>query len=195
MKLLELKGRTNEIELVFKEQLTSDEAIGELEKLEKMDSFLNPGRIKVSYRGTEFSYNEEMKFEKGIRKIFGEDVLFEKKKLLSNDEIRYSLREDEFLCRVVRKSLRSGEEVSFDGDILVMGDVNPGACVTANGNITVLGALRGTAHIRTKGRVYATHMQPSQIRIGKVYSYNKRTKNVGPAVAMEENGEIIIECL
>ena len=46
-----------------------------------------------------------------------------------------------------------------------------------------------------EGKVYATYMSPSQIKIGKVCSYNKTDENVGAAVALAENGEIILDCL
>lgn len=196
MEKLLIKGFPDRIELSFTENLTVNDAVSAIKELSGNEkSFLTKDNISVSYNGTEFSYDEEMFFEKEVKKAFGKNTKLIKQKKLSLDAIRYSLANDEVLCKIVEKSLRSGEEVISDGDILVMGDVNPGASVIARGNIIVLGALRGSAHIKKRGKVYATYMTPTQIRIGKIYSYNKKPKNVGPAVALAENGEIIIECL
>lgn len=41
------------------------------------------------------------------------------------------------------KSLRSGQNIHFDGNVVVLGDVNPGAEIVAGGHILVMGALRG----------------------------------------------------
>lgn len=78
---------------------------------------------------------------------------------------------------------------------MIYGDVNPGATVEAAGNITVIGALRGTAQINGRGYVFAMRMEPTQIRIGNVYSYSKKGESVGAAVAAAEKGEIILQCL
>ncbi len=196
MEKLSVKGYPDRIELVFTKNLTADEAYAEIRELSGDEkSFFTKDNISVSYSGIEFSYDEEMLFEKEVKKAFGKSAKLIKQKKLSFEEIKYSLSDGNVICKVVEKSLRSGEEVISEGDILVMGDVNPGASVIARGNITVTGALRGSAHIKKRGKIYSTYMAPAQIRIGKIYSYNKKPKNVGPAVAMAENGEIIIESL
>ncbi|OON90838.1 MAG: hypothetical protein ATN32_03085, partial [Candidatus Epulonipiscium fishelsonii] len=41
--------------------------------------------------------------------------------------------------------LRSGQEINFDGSVIIIGDVNPGAVVKAKDNIIVLGYLKGIA--------------------------------------------------
>ena len=192
MQQLCVKGHGDKIELCFGAEQDFSQA---LEGLREMDSFFRDTDIKISYSGIELSYNEEMRLSKELAKLFGKGAILEKKHRLSKEQINYSLDEDEEICLVINKSLRSGETVTGRGDVIIYGDVNPGACVKAQGNITVLGALRGVAHILGKGRVYSTYMQPSQIRIGKVCSYNKTEENVGCAVALEENGEIILQCL
>lgn len=192
MEQLFVKGHKNEIELSFKDCTDFSQAIVLLE--EKAD-FFTGSCVRVSYTGLELSYNEEMKLYKKLRTLCGEGVTFVKKHRLSKEQISYSLYEGERICTVVEKSLRSGETVVSRGDVIIYGDVNPGATVTAQGNITVMGALRGTAHITGEGKVYATYMQPTQIRIGKVCSYNKNTENVGCALALAEKDEIILQSL
>ena len=69
----------------------------------------------------------------------------------------------------LQMTLRSGTEIRHDGSVIVMGDMNPGSNVIADGDILVWGKLRGTVHAGANGNagaiVMATQMQPSQIRI------------------------------
>ncbi len=71
---------------------------------------------------------------------------------------------------ILRKTVRSGQKVSNEGDVIVFGDVNPGGEVSATGNITVLGDIRGVVHAGVKGNtssyVVAYNLKPLQIRIG-----------------------------
>ena len=52
---------------------------------------------------------------------------------------------------LVKSTCRSGEIINHDGDVVVLGDVNPGAEVLAEGDIIVVGCLRGYAHAGSKG--------------------------------------------
>lgn len=69
----------------------------------------------------------------------------------------------------VAKTVRSGQRVAIKGDLLLIGDVNPGGQIHATGNIYVMGSLRGIAHAGTGGDtqavIAASYMQPSQLRI------------------------------
>ena len=69
----------------------------------------------------------------------------------------------------LQMTLRSGTEIRHDGSVIVMGDMNPGSNVIADGDILVWGKLRGIVHAGASGNagaiVMATQMQPSQIRI------------------------------
>lgn len=194
--MLSIKGRENEIELCFKEKIAFEEAKQELLHLkEENKTFFVKGNMKISYSGIDLRYNEELEFSEFLKELFGDSTSLIKKHRLSTKQIEYSLEDDEKISLVINKSLRSGETVTARGDVIIYGDVNPGATITARGNITVLGTLRGNACIVEDGRVFALNMQPSQIRIGKVYSYNKKAENVKSAYAIAENDEIILQCL
>ncbi|MBX2800928.1 MAG: hypothetical protein KTR31_24825 [Myxococcales bacterium] len=71
----------------------------------------------------------------------------------------------------VHRTLRSGSQVRFDGDVHVYGDVNPGAHVVATGSILVFGALKGVAHAGAHGDeqsfILAFDMRPTQLRIAR----------------------------
>jgi len=57
---------------------------------------------------------------------------------------------------LIKHTCRSGEVVKHSGDVVVYGDVNPGAEIVASGDIVVLGALRGMAHAGSEGNSKAT---------------------------------------
>ena len=68
-----------------------------------------------------------------------------------------------------RGTLRSGDHLDVEGSLLVLGDVNPGARVSAGGDVRVWGRLRGVAHAGTGGnrgaRIVALQLRPLQLRI------------------------------
>jgi septum site-determining protein MinC len=71
---------------------------------------------------------------------------------------------------VIRKTVRSGQVVRHTGAIIVIGDVNPGAEVIADGDVIVWGKLRGVVHAGANGddraMVGALVLAPTQLRIG-----------------------------
>lgn len=74
--------------------------------------------------------------------------------------------------RFIRQTLRSGQiERALEGNMVILGDVNPGAEVVAAGDIIVLGALRGVAHAGALGDIasiiFALNLVPTQLRIGR----------------------------
>lgn len=99
-----------------------------------------------------------------------------------------------------RGTLRSGKRIESEADLVVLGDVNPGAELVANGNIVVMGYLRGVAHAGRNGDpksfVSANKLQPTQLRIGALIT---RAPDEGhddpdyPEIAFIRNNNIIIE--
>lgn len=94
---------------------------------------------------------------------------------LESEYVNEDLMFSEALALVVRHTLRGGQEVRFfEGNVLVLGDVNPGAAVIASGDIIVLGALRGVAHAGALGNtsavIIALDLRPTQIRIAHAIS-------------------------
>ncbi|MCS6995150.1 MAG: septum site-determining protein MinC [Anaerolineales bacterium] len=69
----------------------------------------------------------------------------------------------------VGKTLRSGTRIEFDGHVVVLGDVNPGAEIIAGGSIIVWGRLRGFVHAGARGNrqavICALDLAPTQLRV------------------------------
>ncbi|MFM8935815.1 MAG: septum site-determining protein MinC [Vulcanococcus sp.] len=70
-----------------------------------------------------------------------------------------------------RGTLRAGDHLQVEGALLVLGDVNPGARVSAAGDVRVWGRLRGVAHAGCRGdrraRIVALQLRPLQLRIAE----------------------------
>ena len=71
---------------------------------------------------------------------------------------------------IIKHTCRSGEVVQYPGDVVVFGDVNPGAHIVAGGDIIVLGTLRGMAHAGADGNLKATilalNLESHRLQIG-----------------------------
>ncbi|MFW9260904.1 septum site-determining protein MinC [Nostoc sp. CALU 546] len=66
-------------------------------------------------------------------------------------------------------TVRSGVEIRHPGTVIVLGDLNPGGIVIADGDIIIWGRLRGIAHAGAGGNreclIMALQMEPTQLRI------------------------------
>lgn len=102
----------------------------------------------------------------------------------------------------VARTLRGGKRVSFPGDVIVFGDVNPGATVEAGGHILVFGSLRGLAHAGKHGDeasvILAFDLRPTQLRIGSHIAFPAEDASRGPRgfqpdVAWVRGDRILIE--
>lgn len=100
----------------------------------------------------------------------------------------------------LKQTLRSGQTVSHKGHLVIIGDVNPGAEIMAEGDITVWGALRGIAHAgvggNTLSEIRALKLQPIQIRIANAIARSPDRQKAhyesgaGPETARVVDGKI-----
>ncbi len=76
--------------------------------------------------------------------------------------------------KTISRIVRSGQVLEVEGDLLLIGDVNPGGQVRATGNIYILGNLHGIAHAGIHGDetavIVASYMNPTQLRIANYIS-------------------------
>lgn len=96
-----------------------------------------------------------------------------------------------------RGTLRGGQALHNLGNLVVVGDVNPGAELVASGDIVVFGALRGVAHAGAQGdrgaRVIALELSPTQLRIATaIASGEASAKPRGPEHASIVGDRIVV---
>ena len=79
-----------------------------------------------------------------------------------------------FPTKYIKQTIRSGQVINYEGNIVIIGDCHPGCEITAFGDITVWGVLSGIAHAGASGnqkaRVRALKMNAIQLRIANCYS-------------------------
>ncbi|WDD88572.1 septum site-determining protein MinC [Fusobacterium nucleatum] len=105
-----------------------------------------------------------------------------------------------------RGTLRSGSKIESDGNVVVLGDVNPSSIVKARGNVIVLGHLNGTVYAGLGGDdrafIGAVHFNPIQLTIGiktitdiqnEILDSTRVNKKDKFKVARIRNQEIIVE--
>ena len=97
---------------------------------------------------------------------------------------------------MIQKTLRSGTRIVFPGNVIVIGDVNPGAEIIAEGNIVVWGRLRGVVHAGSEGNekaaVYALDLNPMQLRIANLIAVQPQHKGKPiPEIAQISKGQVV----
>lgn len=101
---------------------------------------------------------------------------------------------------LIKRTVRSGQCIQFDGNVVVLGDVNPGSEIIASGNVVVMGALRGVVHAGATGNEEATvaafKLQPTQLRIANHITRAPDGEYLAPEypeIARIKDGVVVIE--
>lgn len=201
MGTIRVKGVKGGIRLIIDEEASWKEVIDEL-KDKLGTSFFNEGKLFI---------------ELGRRKVSKEEYRLLDEILSSKPSLRIMRVEafdpstrsvvKEFLPHVEPETidrvslfhlgtLRSGAFLEHDGDLVIIGDVNPGAEVRLGGNLAVFGALRGSAYVGMdiSGDVFvvALRLSPSLLvmrnRVIPIPSDLSKDKPV--AVTLSEDGKV-----
>jgi len=96
-------------------------------------------------------------------------------------------------------TVRSGERISANGNLCIIGDVNPGAIISAKKNIYVWGKLLGIAFAGKNGdnksSISSLYLNPLQLRIADVIAIGPKDKpkNSYPEIAVVDNQTILIK--
>lgn len=208
------KGNSEGLVIVIPEELDKERIFTEVEdKISSSSRFFKGAKMKVTYRGAQLSEDDECRLK---------DILDEKSGAVIDsfsreDEARQSQTPetrgstvnqrrlffsgvDEGNCKFIRSTIRSGTRIEYDGNIVVIGDVNPGAEIIASGNVIVLGTLRGMVHAGVDGNkdafIYSLCLKPTQIRIAEVIARRPDETDDGkicPEVAAIKEGVIVSE--
>ena len=126
-----------------------------------------------------------------INSTFLKEQEVKKKLLLFN-----SKKKDDILHE---GTVRSGDRISSNGNLCIIGDVNPGAIVSAKKNIYVWGKLLGIAFAGKSGNKNASiaslYLNPLQLRIADVIAIGPKDKpkNCYPEIAVIDKQTIIIK--
>lgn len=165
------------------------------EECEKLDMILNTVfDLKISYIRSDSEETKEAAQAIGWKK---EEEVVQKNQ--DDDEMT---KDSENSIVIVRNTIRSGQQESYPGSVVIIGDINPGGEVEAGGDIIVFGKLRGIAHAGAYGNTSATitaiELRPLQLRIAGIIarSPDNDSESEGISeVARIKDGVIVIESL
>lgn len=171
--LVTIKGTKNGLSLHLNDYCSYDELLREIQvKLNESSTLHNEKKdikvtVELGNRYVTEAQKEEIKLlihEK--QNLFVQDI---NSNLVTKKEAENWLKKNE--VKSITSIVRSGQILEVPGDLLLIGDVNPGGKVIAGGNIYIMGQLKGIAHAGYNGDekaiVAASIMKPTQIRISQ----------------------------
>ena len=125
------------------------------------------------------------------------DSIYVKEQEINNKLLLLNSKEKEDILH--KGTVRSGDRISSNGNLCIIGDVNPGAIVSAKKNIYVWGKLLGIAYAGKSGNKNASisslYLDPLQLRIADVIAIGPKDKpkNCYPEIAVIDKQTIIIK--
>ena len=125
------------------------------------------------------------------------DSKFFNEKEIKNKLLLFNSKKKEDILH--KGTVRSGDRISSNGNLCIIGDVNPGAIISANKNIYVWGKLLGIAFAGRDGNdncsISSLYLKPLQLRIADIIAIGPKDKpkNSYPEIAVVENKTIIIK--
>ena len=223
MQNVAIKGVDDKLEIHLNEQ-SSYQSLREdlLQKLQSNKSFFLNCNTQVVISGGSLSPAQRREIKRiftmdyGIQNVFYSDEIKKTKepaarissepleiekttKVAKNDVELVSMEYFDAKSIFVSTTVRSGQRIECEGDIVVLGDVNPGAEIIAGGSIAVFGTLRGLAHAGAGGRtdvcVAALYMRPKQLRLsGRVVMPDEKKKDtVVGEIARLEGDRVVLK--
>ncbi len=99
---------------------------------------------------------------------------------------------------ILYNSLRSGQKIESDGDVVLWGHLNVGAEIFASGSVIVMGRLKGLIHAGMDARddvyVIAGSFEPQQVRVADKLCYTEASAEwwQRPVLITLQNGQLII---
>lgn len=185
-----IRGEKNYLVIKIDREVNEDDIENFQVQLDKNKNFFRKGKILIRYGGDSIPNSLLNRITSLLSEIEDVSII---------GVFTESVVENESNAIVIKRTLRSGQSISYNGDVVIIGDVNAGAEVIAEGDIIVLGALRGLAHAGAMGNrdaiIYASELSPIQIRIADVIARAPEQERINPVpeIARIRDNNIIIE--
>ncbi len=154
-------------------------------KFKKSENFFQGLTLRIGFKGVDLDKEQLAELAEAVSETLDcKTVLWENpqpleatteekmKKNLTPEQIvstAFKIEIDDEKTKFYTKTVRSGQLLESEGNIVIVGDVNPGAELVAEGNIVVMGTVKGRVHAGSKGNrdaiVVAMNLSPIQLRI------------------------------
>jgi len=101
--------------------------------------------------------------------------------------------------QIVQKKIRTGQKIESEGDLVLLGDLAPGAEIEAKGNVFVLGNAQGMIHAGIEGDkksvIVALKMNVSFLKIAdEIAKSPEDSSGMYPEIAyLDEGGNFVVE--
>lgn len=207
------KGTKDGLYIMLKEEADFDTIKDQLEKKIKPSKRFFEGAKIVNFKGKRISEEEYFELKHIVENQYGMEVTGEYNTLFTNNILDEADEKSKKYCSIVEPkygeeekglfingTVRSGQLIKYDGNITVIGDVNPGAHLEASGSIIVMGIMRGIGHAGCSGNyntyIAAFRLEPMQLRIGDIITRSpdgKQYKSKVPEMAIVKRGMIVVE--
>lgn len=207
------KGNKEGLFIILKEDMDFENIKSNLEKKVKPSKKFFDGARIVSFKGKALTFEEFEELKQIMQQDYGMNVIGNYKDSQASDNIEKEEQEESRTFEklryenvsqgqslIVRATIRSGQLIEYKGNIVVIGDVNPGAELKAEGSIIIMGGMRGVAHAGTNGDystfIAAFNLQPTQLRIGDIITRSpdgSNRRNSIPEMAIVKQGMILVE--
>ena len=196
------------------------------ESTEDLEKFINKLKLKNNISlATIYAFDREITYEElvGIKKIFSYSNIEFKAFITNSRESLISAKslqinaffswKEQIILEPEKQfngssnsfthigMVRSGDKISSNGNLIIIGDVNPGAQISARKNIYVWGKLCGVAIAGISGdensEIASLYLNPLQLRINTTVAIGPKEKplNHYPEIALLEFGIIVIKPL
>lgn len=191
--IVSIKGTQDGLILSLNEKSGLSEILSELEqRLIRSKGFFDDVDVTLYFSGKSLSNFEKHEVLEVIRKHSKMNVLSVAEDTFEDKIVQPSVQEKEMklvnevqeLKKLLAESkdkeiefhcgtLRSGQSVSANNSLVVLGDVNNGAQINAGGSVIILGKLRGVVNCGLSAKknsfIFALEMQPTLLQINNVY--------------------------
>jgi septum site-determining protein MinC len=184
--LVQIKGIRDGLLATFLEAAWEDQCLALLAQIDERPAFFQGARLAMDVGSQVLKVNDLVDLRDRLSErnvalwaVIGESPTTEHTSQLLGLATRVSKPRPEEQKRAdviaedtalfINKTLRSGKRVEFPGHVVVMGDVNAGAEIVADGNVIVWGRVRGMIHAGAKGdrsaTICALDLSATQLRI------------------------------
>lgn len=208
-----IKSFTNGLKIYLDNECDFAEIIAETTaKFSESKKFFNGGKVAVSFEGRTLTKDEESSLIRAMEEAADMSILY----VIGNDPLTNESFtkavsrpmqncEDIFsVGKVYAGSLKRGDKLETESSIVIVGDVEPGAKITAGGNIIILGGLYGTAVCNSKKDsdkcfIATMDLSAEDIQIGTFHYYSKEKSKwvvkpkMIPKIAYVSNHQVIVE--
>ncbi len=201
---INISMKKNQVIIKIDENAEQRDIISELKrKMLELKNLYKDDKTPILVTGKVLKNREMEEIQSLIKRFLDVQIEFDSPKVLGLHGIKKSFYKEIATSETKfhKGSLRSGQRIEFEGSLVVIGDVNPGAEVIAGENIIILGDLRGLAHAGAKGNrdaiIEAVSIYATQIRIADIVKEIEKRDGeimeIKTSAYINDKGEMILE--